>query len=98
MQTIEESKLVKFVRRLTNDVNFPNITDLSRIVDSNPNLFSYLIGAVSAAYNTGEQGLDLQPGVYTYLPGVKSEDLKPFLEAVHKFGRRKSGRLKIYPF
>ena len=101
MQTTEEetkeSKLIRFVRRITENVDFPNIDNLAKVVDPNPNLFENMIGVVSAAYHLGERGLELQPGVYSYLPGLNSEELKPFLEGVHKQGRTKSGRLKTYP-
>ena len=94
---IESSKLVSFVRRLTECEKFPKINNLARIAESNLNFLELIIGAVSAIYHTGQHGLDMDEGIYAYLPGEFSrEELMEFLDAVYKHGKTKSGRLKKY--
>lgn len=93
-----KSKLVKFVRRLTDCLAFPNIRGLAKVAEYNDPFLELLTGAVSAVYHAGKQGTDMDEGMYLGLPGEASKDeIVSFLNGVYNKGKKESGRLKKYP-
>ena len=96
IEETEKSKLVRFVRRITGSINFPNLDSFSKIADVNQTFLEALYGVVSIAYRAGQNEAKLEEGVYTYLSKeVTNDSLRDFSKAVYEEGK-KSGRLKKY--